>query len=158
MQELLKMAKVVIPEEGFYKKELETKEDQIKELAKIGVKLEIYAYKHKDEIEGLKASVEEIKSEEKTAENREELLQKIESLETRYKVFGRYIKENDWENLYRTKFDILMSDINKRKLSPIAELHMTDLPYATYHYRTGLIGIPSVKPFPLKGMHRISHL
>ncbi len=111
-----------MPEEEFYKEEPKNEEEEIKELAKIGVKLELYAYRHKDEIEGLKEQIEELRKKEKTEENREELLQKIESLETRYKVFGRYIKDEEWEGLYRTKFDILMSDINKRQESPLAEV------------------------------------
>ena len=123
-EELLKQAKEVLPEEKFFKEEPQSEEEEIQELAKIGVKLNLYAYRHKDEIENLKAQIEGLETQEKTEENREELLQKIESFETKFKVFGRYIIEEDWESLYRTKFDILMSDINYRESSPLAGLNI----------------------------------
>ena len=102
-----------------------TATEEISHVAKNQNQIDLFAFEHQKEIEKIKASVEEIKKEEKTAENREELLKKIEKLETRYKVFGRYINKEDWENLYRTKFDILMSDINQRTESPLLELDET---------------------------------
>ena len=118
-QELLEQVKLVLPEEKFFEGDSKDEEVIIKELATIQVKLELYAYKNRDQIDGLRKQVEEIKAQEKTEKNREELLQKIKELETRYKVFERYIKEEDWKKFYRTKFDVLMCDINQRTESPL---------------------------------------
>ena len=126
---LLRQAQLVRVEESFAKiaesilavpKETdEHEETRISRLARIKVILAIYAYKNKDQINTLRKKVEDLRGVEKTDKNKEELLHKIEDLETRYKVFGRYINEEDWDSLYRAKFDILVSDLNKCENCPI---------------------------------------
>ena len=117
--ELLSMASVVLPYEEFYTTEISDEEGEIKELAKIQAKLDVYAWTHRKDIDKIRRRIEELAKKEVSAEDREKLLDELDEIKTKYKVFGRYIEDNDWKNLYRVKFNVLMSDINERIDSPL---------------------------------------
>lgn len=118
-QELLEMIKVVAPEKVSNIKEDADEESKIKEIARLQGILEIYAYTHKEDINQLRQRIKELDAVEKTDKNRDELLNELSHIRVKYKVFGRYIKDEDLENLYKVKFYVLMLDINKRKESPL---------------------------------------
>lgn len=113
------MASVVLPDEEFYKDEMPDEESEIRELAKIQAKLEIYAYTHKKDIDKIRSRIEELLKQEVRVKDKEKMLDELDEIKTKYKVFGRYIEDNDWENLYRVKFNVLMSDINESLDSPL---------------------------------------
>ncbi|MBO5413702.1 MAG: leucine-rich repeat protein [Clostridia bacterium] len=125
-QELLEMIKVIAPEKASNVKEGTDEESKIKEIARLQGMIEIYAYTHKENINQLRQRIAELDLVEKTDKNRDELLKELSDIRIKYKVFGRYIKDEDLENLYKVKFDVLMSDINKRKESPLLDLKEDD--------------------------------
>lgn len=116
-KELLDMANLVIPEEIKFKED-EEENIQVQKLARIQRKLDIYAYTHKQDIVELRQQVKELGEAEKTEENKEFLLKRVNEIQTKYKIFGRYIQNDDLEELYKVKFDVLMIDINRQKESP----------------------------------------
>lgn len=121
-KELLEMANLVIPGEVEFEETNEDESIKVKQLAKIQRKLEIYAYTHRNNIEKLGEQVKELDRTEKTRENRERLLKEIRDIETKYKIFGRYVQKEDLEGLYKVKFDILTTDINRQKESPLKDI------------------------------------
>lgn len=121
-QELLEMAKLVIPEEAKIDNANNDEKTIINQLARIQRQLEIYAYTHKSEIEELRIQLEKINQIPKREQNKEALLKEIREIQIKYKVFGRYIQDEDLKQLYKAKFDVLTSDINKQSNSPFAEL------------------------------------
>jgi len=130
-QELLEMAKVVIPNEEFFRKDLKDENAIINELARLQIKLDLYAYMHRDEIEEIRKKIIELDSIEKTSENKESLLQQINEYEIKYKVFSMHrekgnVEEKDWEDLYKVKFDVLTCDINAQKESPFKDKEIDD--------------------------------
>lgn len=122
-QELLEMIKVVAPEKVSNIKEGTDEESKIREIARLQGILELYAFTHKEDINQLRQRIQELELAEKTDKNRDELLNELSDIRVKYKVFGRYIKDEDLENLYKVKFDVLMLDINKRKESPLLDLN-----------------------------------
>lgn len=118
-QELLEMIKVVAPEKVSNIKEGTDEESKIREIARLQGILELYAFTHKEDINQLRQRIQELELAEKTDKNRDELLNELSDIRVKYKVFGRYIKDEDLENLYKVKFYVLMLDINKRKESPL---------------------------------------
>lgn len=118
-QELLEMIKVVAPEKVSNIKEGTDEESKIREIARLQGILELYAFTHKEDINQLRQRIQELELAEKTDKNRDELLNELSHIRVKYKVFGRYIKDEDLENLYKVKFYVLMLDINKRKESPL---------------------------------------
>lgn len=117
-KELLDMANLVIPEEIKFKED-EEENIQVQKLARIQRKLDIYAYTHKQDIVELRQQVKELGEAEKTEENKEFLLKRVNEIQTKYKIFGRYIQNDDLEELYKVKFDVLMIDINRQKESTL---------------------------------------
>lgn len=93
------------------------------EIAQLERILEIYVYNHKEDIKKIDRELEILSKENKTLEKRDELLDEITRLEFKYRIFdefGRHIvTEDEINNLYRVKFDILTIDINNRRVSPI---------------------------------------
>ena len=120
--ELLAMADIAFSNEDFFTTDIEDEEEEIKEIAKLQAKLDVYAYTHKKDIYNIRKKVEELGKLEKTPENRQKLLEEIETIRIKYQIFGRYIEEKDFEDLYKVKFDVLMSDINKRLESPLKHI------------------------------------
>lgn len=118
-QELLEKANLVMPEEIKAGEINEEESIIVQKLARIQRKLDIYAYTHRNDIAKLEEQVKELERIEKTRENRERLLKEIKDIQTRYKIFGRYIKDDDLEKLYKVKFDILTIDINRQEESPL---------------------------------------
>ena len=131
--ELLEMARLVIPEEAKCDETNKDEDFQVKQLAKIQRKLDIYAHTHKQEIEKLRQQVEELGEIEKTPEKKDQLLKNINDIQTKYKIFGRYIQDEDFEQLFKVKFDILTVDINKQKESPLKDV--TDKKEQEYYMR-----------------------
>ena len=130
-KELLEMARVIFPNENItFDTEL-SQEKQIEQIAKIQARLDVYAYTNRKELDGARARIAELNQLENKAESREELLKEIKDLKTKYKVFGRYVEDKDWEDLYRAKFEVLMSDINQREESPLkyARIDAIELKY-----------------------------
>ena len=92
--------------------------DRIKWLAGLRVKMDLYVYEHRKDIEKFK---NEIRSFQPTKINKK-TLDLIKEYENIYKAFGRYITDDDWLELYRKKFDLLLCNINERKFSPFHDL------------------------------------
>ena len=115
--ELLEMAKVVLPERKFYNHPMEN-EEEIEELARIQMELEIYAKTHKDEIDKIRTRIKELSMQEDNLEAKDKLLEEIDTIKKKYKVFGRRINEEDWKNFYQAKLTVLTLDINKREETP----------------------------------------
>lgn len=113
------MARLVIPEEAKLDETNKDEKVQVKQLARIQRKLDIYAHTHRQEIKKLRQQIEKLGEIEKTPKNKEQLLKDIKDIETKYKIFGRYIQDEDLEQLFRVKFNILTVDINKQKESPL---------------------------------------
>lgn len=132
-QNLLELIKVVLPKEALDADETLDEETEIKEIAKLKAKLEIYAYTKKEEINQLRKRIIELDAMEKTDKNREELLKELHNIKVKYKVFERYIKEEDLESLYKVKFDVLTSDINRRMVSPFFEMKQDDEEFKYYN-------------------------
>ena len=95
--------------------------------------LEIYVYEHKDLIENYKSELEKINNQKKELKDKQRLTTKITKIEYIFKLFDLYgynlVKDEDFDKLYRTKFDILTIDINNLKFSPfnISELDAKEL-------------------------------
>jgi len=93
------------------------------EIAQLERILEIYVYNHKEDIKKIDKELELLSKDIKSVSNREMLLEQITRLEFKYRIFdefGRHIvTEEQINNLYRVKFDILTIDINNRRESPI---------------------------------------
>lgn len=123
-QELLEMARVIFPNENISFDTKLSQEKQIQQIAKIQARLDVYAYTNRKDLDGTRKRIAELNGLENKAENREELLKEIEDLKTKYKVFGRYVEDKDWEDLYRAKFEVLMSDINERLKSPLKDVQI----------------------------------
>ena len=107
--------------------------DLIAKIAYLEKKLKIYAYTHDDEIGKLKEELENLRTIKKDKENKNELLNKILLLEKKYLKFYEYginkISKDEMEKLFEVKFDILTSDIDNLKQSPIKK---EDLGYEYY--------------------------
>lgn len=117
---LLQMMRLVLSESEYILKNLKRKapidkntshnyfdeEETVKALARAQRKLDVYAYTHRKDIVQLRQQVIEIGQAEKTG-NREELLSKMNEMQTMYKIFEQYLTQEDLENLYKAKFDIL---------------------------------------------------
>lgn len=88
--------------------------DEVK-IAIIKRRLEIYVFNHKEEILKLNEELEDIAKTKKTANNKKELLNRLNNLEKKYKIYDIYgknvVKEEDINNFYRVKFDVLTCDI-----------------------------------------------
>lgn len=123
-QELLEKARVIFPNENISFDTKLSQEKQIQQIAKIQSRLDVYAYTNRKDLDGTRDRIAELNGLENKAENREELLKEIEDLKTKYKVFGRYVEDKDWEDLYRAKFEVLMSDINERLKSPLKDVQI----------------------------------
>lgn len=108
-------------------------DDLITKIAIVERWLEIYAYKNKNEIKMLDSQLEELNNIEKTKDNKKDLLEKISYLEQRYLLFYEYgrnvIYEEQIQNLYKVKFDILTCDIDFLRESPI---HKDDYGFSYY--------------------------
>ena len=130
-QELLKMARVIFPNENITFDTKLSQEKQIEQIAKIQARIDVYAYTNRKDLDEIRTRIVELNGLENKAENREELLKEIEDLKTKYKVFGRYVEDKDWEDLYMAKFEVLMSDINQRLESPLknAQIDANELEY-----------------------------
>lgn len=130
-QELLEMARVIFPNENISFDTKSSQEKQIQQIAKIQARLDVYAYTNRKDLDGTRDRIAELNGLENKVENREELLKELEDLKTKYKVFGRYVEDKDWEDLYRAKFEVLMSDINQREESPLkdAQIDASELEY-----------------------------
>ena len=102
-------------------------------IAFVEKQMEIYAYKNKEEIETLDLELETLNNIEKTNGNKEYLLNKIIFLEKKYLLFYEYgrniISEEQMRNLYKVKFDILTSNIDIFRESPI---NINDYGYSYY--------------------------
>lgn len=81
---------------------------------------------HKDELTMLRKQSEEIAKIEVTDSNREALLKKLCALQTRYRVFEEYIKPEDIEKVYGTKFNILTMDMHKKETNPFTSEWIMD--------------------------------
>ena len=77
--------------------------------------LDLYAYKHKNEIEKINEKVVELTNKNKTIEEKEKLLKIINEIELIYIVFKSYLKEEYLLNFYQLKFDVLCLDISEDK-------------------------------------------
>lgn len=130
-QELLEMTRVIFQNENISFDTKLDQEKQIEEIAKLQARLDVYAYTNRKDLDGTRKRIAELNGLENKAENREELLKEIEDLRTKYKVFGRYVEDKDWEDLYMAKFEVLMSDINQREESPLkdAQIDTAELEY-----------------------------
>ena len=84
--------------------------------------LEIYVYEHKDLIENYKNELEKINNQKKELKDKQRLTTKITKIEYIFKLFDLYgynlVNDDDFEKLYRTKFDVLTIDINNLHDSP----------------------------------------
>lgn len=84
--------------------------------------LEIYIYEHKDLIEKFRDELEKINKEEKNLGDKQKLITKITKIEYIFKLFDLHgynlVKDEDFEKLYRVKFDILTININNLGFSP----------------------------------------
>ncbi|MBQ8892211.1 MAG: hypothetical protein IJ068_05090 [Bacilli bacterium] len=95
--------------------------------------LEIYVYEHKDLIENYKNELEKINQEEKQLGNKQRLFNKINKIKYIFKLFDLYgyhlVNDEDFEKLYRVKFDILTININNLGFSPFnnSELNVKEL-------------------------------
>ncbi len=100
-------------------------DDLITKIAIVERWLEIYAYKNKNEIKILDSQLEELNNIEKTKDNKNDLLHKINSLEQKYLLFYEYgrnvVSDEQIKNLYKVKFNILTCDIDFLRESPIRE-------------------------------------
>jgi len=91
-------------------------------IAYIERELEIYAYKYLN-IDDLNKELEEIDKTDKTSENRQMLLDRIEKLEVKYIILSTYGgHELDLKPLYEVKFDILTIDIVNQEESPFKDI------------------------------------
>ena len=103
------------------------------QIAYIEKELEIYAYKHKDEIKKIEKELLELENIKKTTTNKNHLLNRITNLEKKYLLFYEYginiILEEQLKKLYKIKFDILTCDINYLRNSP---LNINDYGYSYY--------------------------
>ena len=130
--EMIQMASLVTPEGVKALQRLEnnkkkygmyTDEQEVVEvLARVQIKLDIYAYTHRGDLEQLRQEVLEIKRQEKTTKKREELLSKVNRIQTMYKIFGQYVTPEDLQSLYQAKFDVLTIGANEQEKSPFAEI------------------------------------
>ncbi len=96
--------------------------NKLEEIASIERELEIYTYNN-IKVEDLNKELENIDSIPRTAETRDNLLEVISKLETKFIVlndYGRY--ELDLRPLYEVKFDILVTDIIGQEYSPFADM------------------------------------
>lgn len=100
-------------------------DDLITKIAIVERWLEIYAYKNKNEIKILDSQLEELNNIEKTKDNKNDLLHKINGLEQKYLLFYEYgrnvVSDEQIKNLYKVKFNILTCDIDFLRESPIRE-------------------------------------
>jgi len=120
-------AGILIPNKLYELKK--TNFDEIEEIAYLERELEIYAYNHL-KIDDLNKELNEIDKIEKTPENRQMLLDKINELEIKYLVLNNYGGyELDLKPLYEVKFDILTIDIVRQENSPFKDIPSRELKY-----------------------------
>ena len=98
--------------------------------------LEIYVYEHKDLIENYKNELEKINNQKKELKDKQRLTTKITKIEYIFKLFDLYgynlVKDDDFEKLYRTKFDVLTIDINNLHDSPFNTIQLENLELKVY--------------------------
>ena len=124
--ELLEYVRILIPDKL---DEEELKLPIMNRLAYLESELEMYCY-HFIDVDRLNEELQEIDKIEKTVENREYLLQRINELALRYEVLNRYGGyELDLKPLYEVKFDILTIDIVRQKDSPFNSISDRELSY-----------------------------
>ena len=84
--------------------------------------LEIYVYEHKDLLEKCKDELENLEKEEKQLGNKQRFITKIDKIKYLFRLFDLYgynlVNDEDFEKLYRVKFDILTININNLNNSP----------------------------------------
>jgi len=118
--ELFHYASALIPDKLYELKK--TNLDELEKIAYLERELEIYAYKNL-KINDLNQKLDEIDKIEKTPENRQMLLDKINELEIKYVVLNNYGGyELDLKPLYEVKFDILTIDIVRQEKSPFRDI------------------------------------
>lgn len=90
-------------------------DDYIAKVAIIERELEIYVYKHKNEIEFLREKLKELDSTNKNRDNKQELLKQLSLIEVKFKIFQEYgrnlVSEEDITYLYEVKFNILVYNL-----------------------------------------------
>ena len=98
-------------------------DDLVKKIAFLEKCIEIYVYKNKNEIKELDEEFSKLCSIVMNRRNKRELLDKITNLEKKYLLFYDYgkdlVSEEQIKKLYRVKFNILTSDIDYLRESPI---------------------------------------
>jgi len=130
MKELLQREQVIFGENNSSTKEGE-EDKEIKKLAEIKTKLDIYAYTQRDKIEVIRNRIKEIAESEEKVKDKEALIKELEEIKIRLDVFGYYIQDEDWKTYYETKFEVLTSDINQIDEIPfdIEKLNKEELKY-----------------------------
>ena len=102
--------------------EIEKKNNDDIDIACIEREMEIYAYKNL-KVDDLNQELEDIDKIEKTPENRQMLLDRINELEIKYIVLSNYGgHELDLKPLYEVKFDILTINIVNQEESPFKNI------------------------------------
>lgn len=113
-RKLLKMVQVLFSDKNITIRE--DREHIIKDLARVERMIEIYVFKHKNDVEDLRRELEKLNEQELDYKNRDELLTLINDLEYKYLAFyeyGRdYIAIGDLMQLYLLKFNILVLSEN----------------------------------------------
>ena len=110
------LAKIIIPDyKLIFNNSKKYYELSIKDIAKMEKELEIFVYTHKEEMDKYRSELEKLDLEDKTKENKEDLYKKIIKLEQLFQIFDTYgrniVKEEDYDYLYRVKFDIKTIDL-----------------------------------------------
>ena len=129
-KELLQREQVIFGENNSSTKEGE-EDKEIKKLAEIKTKLDIYAYTQRDKIEVIRNRIKEIAESEEKAKDKEAIIKELEEIKIRLDIFGYYIQDEDWKTYYETKFEVLTSDINQIDEIPfdIEKLNKEELKY-----------------------------
>lgn len=132
LNELLEMAYQFIPDKVDYINILEVS-DLIK-ISYLEKEIEIYVYKNKNVVDGLKDEFELLDKEEKNVQNKQKLVEQIKKLENQYKLFYKYgrkvITDDDMYDLYRVKFDIMTIDICGKQ--PLFVINSSGIEYECY--------------------------
>ena len=94
----------------------------VRKIARMQRKITVYAHTHKQDVEKLREQLDNIIKINVIPENKEQLLKRISNIQKLYQVFQETIKEEDLGRLYKTKFAILLGDINRREDNPIEQV------------------------------------
>ena len=97
-------------------------EELIKLIAKYKREIDLYAYQNKDEIEELNSRVLKLIKYQKNIDNKDHFLNLISEIETMYKIFRPYLREEYLLNFYQLKFDVLCIGLNLEKESPFKNI------------------------------------